>query len=238
MRQCVMLVVCAVSSMLFAASPWMVELKSFDSFQSRQQHIGNAVGNAMLPMMLVSFAQNRIVSMYGKMRAADPVRWVGYPDGRGSVDVVMVYPTVDKVAKMALNHAGAEKVSADTVLLPADEGRTLPTYAVFSSDLEWCAFASSEPLARRALKERFPAAGDDLFAVSSGDVSGAFDFDDKGFRFTARTVTPETARKLKAIPFLGEFAQKGVTCYVTFEDVKRIVASLVKDMLAAKASAQ
>lgn len=233
-----MLVVCAVSSMLFAASPWMVELKSFDSFQSRQQHIGNAVGNAMLPMMLVSFAQNRIVSMYGKMRAADPVRWVGYPDGRGSVDVVMVYPTVDKVAKMALNHAGAEKVSADTVLLPADEGRTLPTYAVFSSDLEWCAFASSEPLARRALKERFPAAGDDLFAVSSGDVSGAFDFDDKGFRFTARTVTPETARKLKAIPFLGEFAQKGVTCYVTFEDVKRIVASLVKDMLAAKASAQ
>lgn len=238
MRQCVMLVVCAVSSMLFAASPWMVELKSFDSFQSRQQHIGNAVGNAMLPMMLVSFAQNRIVSMYGKMRAADPVRWVGYPDGRGSVDVVMVYPTVDKVAKMALNHAGAEKVSADTVLLPADEGRTLPTYAVFSSDFEWCAFASSEPLARRALKERFPAAGEDLFAVSSGDVSGAFDFDDKGFRFTARTVTPETARKLKAIPFLGEFAQKGVTCYVTFEDVKRIVASLVKDMLAAKASAQ
>lgn len=237
-RQCVMLVVCAVSSMLFAASPWMVELKSFDSFQSRQQHIGNAVGNAMLPMMLVSFAQNRIVSMYGKMRAADPVRWVGYPDGRGSVDVVMVYPTVDKVAKMALNHAGAEKVSADTVLLPADEGRTLPTYAVFSSDFEWCAFASSEPLARRALKERFPAAGEDLFAVSSGDVSGAFDFDDKGFRFTARTVTPETARKLKAIPFLGEFAQKGVTCYVTFEDVKRIVASLVKDMLAAKASAQ
>lgn len=233
-----MLVVCAVSSMLFAASPWMVELKSFDSFQSRQQHIGNAVGNAMLPMMLVSFAQNRIVSMYGKMRAADPVRWVGYPDGRGSVDVVMVYPTVDKVAKMALNHAGAEKVSADTVLLPADEGRTLPTYAVFSSDFEWCAFASSEPLARRALKERFPAAGEDLFAVSSGDVSGAFDFDDKGFRFTARTVTPETARKLKAIPFLGEFAQKGVTCYVTFEDVKRIVASLVKDMLAAKASAQ
>lgn len=237
-RYCVMLVVCAVSSMLFAAGQWMVELKSFDSFQSRQQQIGNAVGNAMLPMMLVSFAQNRIVSMFGKMRAADPVRWVGYPNGRGSVDVVMVYPTVDKVAKMALNHAGAEKTSADTVLLPADEGRTIPTYAVFSSDFEWCAFASSEPLARRALKERFPAAGEDLFAVSSGDASGAFDFDDKGFRFTARTVTPVTARKLKAIPFLGEFAQKGVTCYATFEDVKRIVASLVKDMLAAKAAAQ
>lgn len=233
-----MLAVCAVSSALVAAGPWMVELKSFDSFQSRQQQIGNAVGNAMLPMMLVSFAQNRIVNMYGKMRAADPVRWVGYPDGKGSYDVVMVYPTVDKIAKMALNHAGSEKMSSDTVLLPADEGRTVPTYAVFSPDFEWCAFASSEPLARRALKERFPSAGAELFAVSSGGASGAFDFDDKGFRFTARTVTPETARKLKAIPFLGEFAQKGVTRYVTFEDVKRIVASLVKDMLAAKAAAQ
>lgn len=226
----------AVALALHAASPWMVELRSFDAFQSRQTQIGNAVGNAMLPMMLVSFAQNRIVKMFGKMRAADPVRWVGYPDGKGRYEVVMVYPTVDKVAKMTLNHVGAEKVSSDTVFLPADEGRSIPTYAVFSQDFEWCAFAPSEALARKALKESFPAAGEDLFAVSSGGVVGAFDFDGKGFRFTARTVTPENARKLKPIPFLGEFAEKGVTRYVTFDDVKRLVASLVKEIMAAKAS--
>ena len=215
------------------AEPWIVELKSFDAVQSRQQQIGKTVGNAMLPMMLVSFAQQRIVKMFGKMRAADPVRWVGYPDGKGSADVVMVYPTVDKVAKMVLNHPGAEKIAPDAVFLPMDEGREMPTYAVFSKDFAWCAFASSEKLARQALRERYPVAGGDLFAISCGGATGAFDFDDKGLKFIARTVKPETAAKLKGVPFLGEFAQGGVTRYITFEDVKKLVTSLVGEMAAA-----
>ncbi len=228
----------AASAILQAAerpASWLVELRSFDSFQSRQQAIGAAVGNAMLPMMLVSFAQNRIVKMYGKMRVADPVRWAGYPDADGGTDVVMVYPTVDKVAKMNLNHPGAEKLSDDAVLLPADEGRQIPTYAVFSKDFAWCAFAATEALARRALGERFPEAGDDLVAISSGGAAGAFDFDGKGFRFTARSVTSKTAKALERVPFLGALAQGGVTRYVTFEDVKRLVAALVREMAAAKA---
>ena len=218
---------------LFASGPWLVEMRSFDAFQSRQKSIGNTVGNAMLPMMLVSFTQQRIVRMYGKMRAADPIRWAGYSDDNGQVDVVMVYPTVDKVAKMVLNHTGAEKVSGDTVLLPADEGRPIPTYAVFASDFTYCAFARTPELAKRALGEKYPAAASDLFAISAEGASGAFDFDDKGFKFTARTVTPETAKKLKGVPFLGELAQEGVTKYITFEDVKRLVSSLVKDFAAA-----
>ena len=218
---------------LSAAEPWVVELRSFDAFQARQKQIGKTVGNAMLPMMLVSFAQQRIVKMFGKMRAADPVRWVGFPNGKGEADVVMVYPTVDKVAKMVLNHPAAEKISADTVLLPADEGRLMPTYAVFTPDFIWCAFAPSEELARQALKVKYPVAGGDLFAISCGGASGAFDFDDKGFRFTARTVKPETAARLKGIPFLGELAQGGTTRYITFEDVKKLVTSLASEMAAA-----
>ena len=186
----------------------------------------------MLPMLLVSLAQQRMVGMYGKMRAADPVRWAGYPDGKGSADVVMVYPTIDKVAKMALNHPGAEKVSEDTVRLPADEGRPMVTYAVFSKDFEWCAFAAKPELARRALGEKYPESGGDLFAVSSGGASGAFDFDDKGFMFTARAVTPQTAAKLKGIPLFGAFAASGTTHYVKFDDVKKLVASLFRDMAA------
>ena len=216
-----------------AAKPWLVELRSFDAFQSRQTAIGKTVGNAMLPMMLVSFTQQRLVRMFGKMRAADPVRWAGYPDGKGSADVVMVYPSVDKVAKMVLNHPGAEKVAADKVCLPADEGRPMKTYAVFDADFAWCAFARTPELAKRALGETYPVAGGDLFAVASDGAAGAFDFDDKGFRFTARTVTPETAAKLKGIPFLGELSQGGATRYVTFEDVKRLVTSLVKEFAAA-----
>ena len=217
---------------LRAAEPWLVELRSFDAVHSRQATIGKALGNAMLPMLLVSLAQQRMVGMYGKMRAADPVRWAGYPDGKGSADVVMVYPTIDKVAKMALNHPGAEKVSEDTVRLPADEGRPMVTYAVFSADFEWCAFAATQELARRALGEKYPEAGKDLFAISSGAASGGFDFDDKGFRFTARTVTPQTAAKLKGIPLLGAFAASGTTHYVKFDDVKKLVASLFRDMAA------
>jgi hypothetical protein len=147
----------------------------------------------------------------------------------------MVYPTIDKVAKMVLNHPGAEKLSADTVRLPADEGRAMVTYAVFSADFDWCAFASSPELARRALSEKYPHAGKDLFAISSGGVSGAFDFDEKGFKFTARTATAETGRRLRSIPLLGAFAQSGTTHYVKFDDVKKLVASLFKEMAAAKA---
>ena len=224
----------AVPFRLTAAAPWLVELRSFDAFQARQEAIGKTVGNAMLPMMIVSFAQQRIVKMFGKMRAADPVRWAGYPDANGSADVVLVYATVDKVAKMVLNHPGAEKVSADTVLLPADEGRLMPTYAMFSSDSSYCAFARTPELARRALAEKYPVAGGDLFAIASDGASGAFDFDSKGFKFTARTVTPETAAKLKGIPFLGELAQGGETRYITFEDVKKLVTSLVKEMSVSK----
>ena len=118
--------------------------------------------------------------------------------------------------------------------LPADEGREVETYAAFSPDFAWCAFGATEALARRALSEKYPAAGGDLFAISRGGASGAFDFDEKGFKFTARTVTPETAARLKDVPFLGEFAQGGVTRYITFDDVKRLIASLVKEMAAAK----
>jgi hypothetical protein len=231
-----LVVVCSLqmSMNLRAADPWLVELRSFDAIHSRQAMIGKTLGNAMLPMLLVSFFQQRVVGMFGKMRSADPVRWVGYPDGNGSADVVMVYPTIDKVAKMALNHPGAEKISADTVRLPVDEGRTLVTYAVFSKDYEWCAFASTQELARRALTEKYPMSGSDLFAVSSGTASGAFDFDDKGFKFTARAVTPETAAKLKAIPLLGAFAADGTTHYVKFDDVKKLVTTLFKEMAVAK----
>ena len=219
---------------LRAAEPWLVELRSFDAIQSRQTQIGKTLGNAMLPMILVSFFQQRMVGMFGKMRAADPIRWAGYPDGKGSADVVMVYPTIDKVAKMALNHPGAEKISADTVVLPADEGRPMVTYAVFSKDFEWCAFAATQELARRALSEKYPESGSALFAISSGGASGAFDFDDKGFKFTARAVTPETAAKLKGIPLLGVFAESGTTHYVKFDDVKKLVTTLFKEMAVAK----
>ena len=233
----------AVSVLLFclivpcglrAAEPWLVELRSFDAIQSRQTQIGKTLGNAMLPMILVSFFQQRMVGMFGKMRAADPIRWAGYPDGKGSADVVMVYPTIDKVAKMALNHPGTEKISADTVVLPADEGRPMVTYAVFSKDFEWCAFAATQELARRALSEKYPESGSALFAISSGGASGAFDFDDKGFKFTARAVTPETAAKLKGIPLLGVFAESGTTHYVKFDDVKKLVTTLFKEMAVAK----
>ena len=219
---------------LHAADPWLVELRSFDAIHSRQAQIVKTLGNAMLPMILVSFFQQQMVGMFGKMRAADPVRWAGYPDGKGSADVVMVYPSIDKVAKMALNHPGAEKISADTVVLPADEGRPMVTYAVFSKDFEWCAFAASQELARRALKEKYPESQSALFAVSSGGASGAFDFDDKGFKFTARTVTPETAAKLKGVPLLGAFAADGTTHYVKFDDVKKLVTTLFKEMAVAK----
>lgn len=217
-----------------AAEPWLVELRSFDAVHSRQAVIGKTLGNAMIPMLLVSFFQQKMVGMFGKMRSADPVRWAGYPDGKGSADVVMVYPTIDKVAKMVLHHPGAEKVSADTVLLPADEGRPMKTYAVFSKDFEWCAFAATEALARKALAEKYPDAGSELFAISSGGASGAFDFDEKGFKFTARTVTPQTAAKLKGVPLLGAFAEKGVTHYVKFDDVKKLVTTMFKEMAVAK----
>ena len=90
MKHAVLALFMMIGLRLVAAGPWLVELRSFDAFQSRQKYIGTTVGNAMLPMMLVSFSQQRIVRMYGKMRAADPIRWAGYSDSNGQVDVAMV----------------------------------------------------------------------------------------------------------------------------------------------------
>lgn len=212
-----------------ASADWLIELRSFDAVYARRAHIANAIGNAALPMMMVTLAQQRMVNMFGKMRAADEMRWAGYSDGNGGLDVVLVYPSVDKVAKMTLNHPGAEKISGDTVLLPADEGRPMPTYAVFDSRREWCAFARTAELARKALKEQYPACDSDLVAIKSGKASGAFDFDDKGFRFTARTVNRATAARLAKVPLLGRFAAEGVTHYVTFDDVKKMITALISD---------
>ena len=76
-------VFCLVSPRtMHAADPWLVELRSFDAVHSRQAVVGKTLGNAMLPMLLVSFFQQRMVGMFGKMRAAEPIRWVGYPDGK------------------------------------------------------------------------------------------------------------------------------------------------------------
>jgi hypothetical protein len=130
---------------------------------------------------------------------------------------------------MTLNHPGAEKIAKDTVLLPADEGRPLPAYAVFSQDFEWCAFARTPELARRALGEKYPDCGGELVAISRGGASGAFDFDDKGFKYTVRTATPANSAPLKDIPLVGAFAADGVTRYVTFKDVKSLIASLIKN---------
>ena len=71
-------------------------------------------------------------------------------------------------------------------------------------------------------------------ATHFSGASGAFDFDDKGFKFTARAVTPETAAKLKGIPLLGVFAESGTTHYVKFDDVKKLVTTLFKEMAVAK----
>ena len=47
-------------------------------------------------------------------------------------------------------------------------------------------------------------------------------------------VTPETAGRLKNIPLLGAFVDSGATHYVKFEDVKKLIAALFKEMAVAK----
>ncbi len=131
----------------------VVTVAPFDYFSAKATEFGLFIGNPIVPTLLVGFWQQKLVAQYGRFRTDVPFHMVSYADGRGRMQEAMVYPTVDRIARMALESPGSTREGKDVLRFQPGEGEALGRCAVFAPDNVYTAYAASPELARRALAD-------------------------------------------------------------------------------------
>ena len=144
------------------------QIAPFGDVAKKVTALGTMISNPIVPTLLLTGGQQQLVEKYGRFRADGPITWLAYIQSpawevaatnldqvsvEDLFEAVLVYPSVDGPATMAMNHPGATREADGTVhLLP---GKTNPndTYVKYTADNRYCAFASSPSLAARALED-------------------------------------------------------------------------------------
>ena len=138
----------------------LVSIAPYADVSAKVTSFGLLIGNPVVPALLLASLQQSAVVTYGRFRTDVPLYLVSYAVAPGKNDEVVVFPSVDRVARMALAHPGSERVGKDVLHLIPSEESPYDRYAVFEG--VFTAFASSEALARRALADSKPSAGENL----------------------------------------------------------------------------
>ena len=138
----------------------LVSIAPYADVSAKVTSFGLLIGNPVVPALLLASLQQSAVVTYGRFRTDVPVYLASYAVAPEKNDEVVVFPSVDRVARMALAHPGSERVSKDVLHLIPSEKSPYDRYAVFEG--VFTAFASSEALARRALVDSKPSAGEHL----------------------------------------------------------------------------
>ena len=138
----------------------LVTIAPYADVSAKVTSFGLLIGNPVVPALLLASLQQSAVVTYGRFRTDVPVYLASYAVAPGKNDEVVVFPSVDRVARMALAHPGSERVGKDVLHLIPSEKSPYDRYAVFEG--VFTAFASSEALARRALADSKPSAGENL----------------------------------------------------------------------------
>lgn len=158
------------AAMGFAAAPQVelaatAELASFGEITKKVQSLGAMINNPIVPALVLGAGQQQLVQTYGAFRSGSPIFCHVYIQSKaldeaakkgtlkdldGLVDVVLLYPSVDGVAKMALNHPGSTKEADGTLHLLAGQNSPEERWVKFTEDGRYCAFASSAQLAIKA----------------------------------------------------------------------------------------
>ena len=194
---------------------WYGTTASWQQLGEKNGIFSKTVGNAMLPMFLMGMAQKKLSQMFGEMRTSEPLRWAAFdvPEEEDELEVVLLYPSVDKEAMMVFNHPGAKKVekSPRTVVLPKGEGRDSAVVAVFSADGRYCAISRKLRLARAALKLTYPASDDDtVCAFVAGEGAAAVRVNGEFLDVTVNAPDPADHAALEAVPVAGKlFTENG-----------------------------
>lgn len=143
-----------------------VVIAPFSEVSAKVTNLGTMINNPLVPMLLCSSVQQSLSQTYGRFSAEQPMGWLVYLQTPAweiaatnddmvayeeLYDVVLVYPSVDKAARMKLNNPGSTQAADGTIHLLASENRAKDQYVKFSTDGRHCAFASSPALAAQAL---------------------------------------------------------------------------------------
>ena len=141
----------------------IVSIAPYADVSAKVTAFGLLIGNPVVPALLLASLQQSAVVTYGRFRTDVPLYLASYVVAPEKSDEVVVFPSVDRISRMALAHPGSERVSKDVLHLIPSEKSPYDRYAVFEG--VFTAFASSEALARRALADSKPSAGEKLSLV-------------------------------------------------------------------------
>ena len=134
----------------------IIEFAPYADVSAKVTEFGMLIGNPIVPALMLASLQQSAVSTYGGFRTDAPLYLASYQVAPGRSEEVMVYPSVDRIARMALNNPGSERQGKDVLHLMPTDRRPHERYVVFSGDGQFAAFASSVEQARQAMADCRP----------------------------------------------------------------------------------
>ncbi len=171
----VLMACCLVAGGLFAAEANVkhelvatVEIASFGDLAKKASTLGSMINNPIVPTLLLSAGQQQLTQSFGRFRSDSPMYWQVYlkTDACAAVaakgewdassdvcEAVLVYPSVEGLARMALSHPGSTKKPDGTLHILASESNPNERWVKFTADGRFCAIAASAALANRAIAD-------------------------------------------------------------------------------------
>ncbi len=169
----VLIACCLVAGGLFAADANVkhelvatAELASFGDIAKKATALGTMINNPIVPTLLLGSGQQQLTQTFGRFRSDSPMYWQIYLQtsacetamAKGEWDVlsdacdaVLIYPSVEGQARMALSHPGSTKEPDGTLHILAGENCPSERWVKFTEDGRYCAIADSAALANRAI---------------------------------------------------------------------------------------
>jgi len=131
----------------------IIEVAPYVDVSAKVTEFGMLIGNPIVPALMLASLQQSAVSTYGNFRTDAPLYLASYQIAPGRSEEVVIYPSVDRIARMALNNPGSERQGKDVLHLMPTDRQPHERYVVFSGDGRFAAFASSVELARQAIAD-------------------------------------------------------------------------------------
>ena len=144
------------------------QIAPFGEVTQKVTTLGTLIGNPIVPTMLLSAGQQQLVDKYGRLRADAPITCFAYIQtpawevaatnlDQVSIDDmlghVLVYPSADSADSLMKKHPGATKDADGTIHILPGESNPNDTYVKFTPDGRYCAIASSQTMAAKALDD-------------------------------------------------------------------------------------
>ena len=134
-----------------------IAVAPFTDVSAKATEFGALIGNPIVPALLLATLQQSAVTTYGRFRTDAPIHAASYEIAPGQTEEAIVYPSVDRIARMALANPGSAREGKDVLHLVPSERHPQERYAVFSDDGQFVAFAPTVDVARRALADCQPS---------------------------------------------------------------------------------